>query len=268
MLELNKIYCMDCIEGMKQMLDKSVDIIITSPPYNLQKEYEEKLSKHQYMDFIYDVLRECSRVLKTSGRICWNVPNQIRIGCDGELWSPSISTGHIMENCALSFFDMIIWNQGYSDCATAWGSWNSPSAPFIRHQTESILIYYKGVWKKEDKGKTDLNPREFMQLTKGEMWTIKPEKDRTHPAPYPLLIPERLLKLFSYVDDIVLDPFMGSGTTAVACKRLRRRYIGFDVNQSYVEYANKRLKNCPEKLEEKVWFETITKTEVPNSSQG
>jgi site-specific DNA-methyltransferase (adenine-specific) len=148
-------------------------------------EYEEKLSMDNYLDFIKSVLEECYRVLKRGGRICWNVPNQIRVGRDGALWPPAIKTAGLMEKTGFSFFDFIIWDQGYSDSATAWGSWCSPSAPFIRHQTEAILVFYKDVWKIQHKGKTDLTKKEFMSLTKGELWRMNPERRRAHPAPFP-----------------------------------------------------------------------------------
>lgn len=206
-------------------------------------EYEQKQTKEEYLTFIERVLRGCYHVLAAGGRICWNVPNQIRVGRDGELWSPSIKTAELMEKTGFKFFDFLIWNQMYSDSATAWGSWCSPSAPFIRHQTEAILVFCKDVWKIQHKGKSDLEPKEFMSLTKSELWDIRPAKASQvgHPAPFPEELPKRCIKLFSYVGDVVLDPFTGSGTTLKAAEDLGREWIGIEKEQSYINLAIKNI---------------------------
>ena len=247
-LSLNQIVCGDAFEVLKGFPSESIDLVITSPPYNLTKEYEEKLSEQKYSEFISNVLNELYRVLKIDGRICWNVPNQIRLNRDGKLWSPLIKTANIMESKNLKFFDIIIWNQCYSDSATAWGSWKSPSAPFIRHQCESILVFYKIRWKKRG-DKTDLTPIDFMKLTKSELWDISPETNRIHPAPFPEEIPLRCIKLFSFLEDIILDPFVGSGTTCFMARKLCRNYIGIDLNPAYVEMARKRIAQIPERID-------------------
>lgn len=237
------LYEGDCLDMFKQIPDNSIHIIVTSPPYNLQMEYEQKLTKEEYLIFIEQVLRECYRVLVHSGRICWNVMNQIRVGRDGELWSPSIKMSEIMEKIGFRFFDFIHWDQGYSDSATAWGSWLSPSAPFIRHQTEAILVLYKGQWKLNRKGAADLTAKEFMTWTKSELWSIQPAKASQvgHPAPFPEELAERCIRLFSYVGDVVCDPFAGSGTTLAMAEKWNRLWVGAEKNPNYISLANKNI---------------------------
>lgn len=247
-LPINQIICGDCVEVMKTFPDLSVDLVVTSPPYNLQKEYELWRSESQYLSFVKTVLTEIYRVLKVAGRVCWNVPNQIRLNRDGKLWSPMIKTATLLEQLKFKFFDVVIWDQGYSDSATAWGSWKSASAPFIRHQCESILVFYKIKWKKRF-GVSDLATKEFMQLTKSELWKISPETNRLHPAPFPEELAKSCIKLFSFVDDVILDPFVGSGTTCAVAKKLRRRWVGVDVQEEYVRMAKERLKSLSEPLE-------------------
>ena len=237
------IYLGDCREILPELPDKSIDLVLTSPPYNLEMEYEQRLTQEEYLKFIGEVLAELYRVLCSSGRVLWNVPNQIRIARDGDLWSPSIKTAMLMEKIGLRYFDMIQWNQGYSDSATAWGSWLSPSAPFIRHQLEAILVYYKDQWKLQRQGETDLTPSQFMSLTKGELWDIKPaRRDNHHPAPYPDEMVWKCLKLFSYKGTIILDPFLGSGTTAYWAKKLNRKCIGIEIEEKYCEIAANRCR--------------------------
>ena len=242
-LEQDKIITGDCLEVMRGFAAERVDLTITSPPYLLLKEYESKQTIEEYLAFMLSVMKELYRITKIGGRVCWNIPNQMRRNSYGELWSPMAESFQLLKQANFRFFDLIIWNQGYADSATAWGSWRSPSAPFIRHQTESILVFYKGLWKIQHKGKSDLEPREFMSLTKGELWDIKPETNReNHPAPFPIELPSRCIKLFSYIGDVVLDPFCGSGTTAVACHELKRRFIGIEINSEYAEIARARIK--------------------------
>ena len=236
------IYCSDCRSILPSIPDKSIDLVLTSPPYNLEKEYEARLTEKEYLDFVTVVLTKIYSCLASAGRVLWNVPNQIRIARDGNLWSPSIKTALIMEKVGFRFFDMIQWNQRYSDSATVWGSWLSPSAPFIRHQLEAILVFYKEVWKLQQKGESDLDPRQFMSLTKSELWDISPAVRNGHPAPYPEELVWKCLKLFSYKNALILDPFLGSGTTAYCVKKLGRKCIGIEIEEKYCRIAVERLR--------------------------
>ena len=236
----------DSIEAVRSLPSSSIDITVSSPPYNLGIKYGEDnnsdlLSMEEYLLYMGGVIKEIYRASKKGGRICWNVPNQVREQNKGKLYSPSMEFSRLLLDAGFQFFDQIIWDQGWSDCATAWGSWMSPSAPFIRHRTESILIFYKDVWKLQTDGESDLCAKDFLNLTSSEVWRIKPETDRTHPAAFPLELPERCLKLFSYRESTVLDPFVGSGTTMLASIKMNRNCIGIEREQKYIDMIKKRL---------------------------
>lgn len=243
------IYCADNRDILPLIPEKSVDLVVTSPPYNLEMEYEQSLTEQEYLDFINQVLIELHRTLCEGGRILWNVPNQIRVARNGHLWSPSIKTAGLLEKVGMQFFDIILWNQCYSDSATAWGSWLSPSAPFIRHQLEAVLVFYKEQWKLQHGNGTDLEPQQFMSLTKSELWDISPAKRNGHPCPYPEELAWKCMKLFSYQSSFILDPFLGSGTTAYCTKKLGRKCIGIEISEKYCEIAAKRLSQSVMRLE-------------------
>lgn len=238
---MNHILQGDCIEVMKKMPSNSIDLIVTSPPYNLGKEYEQDLSLSEYLDFLQTVLRECYRVLKFGGRICWNVMNQIfRCKNIAGIWSPSFESANLMQKIGFKFFDYLIWYQGYSSkrAETVYGS---PRSPFLNHRTEALLVFFKGTWKRQEQGKINITPAEYRELSKSEIWCVEPESDRTHPAPFPLELPRRCIKLFTFVDDVVLDPFAGSGTTCLAAESLGRKWIGIEKEERYCKMARERL---------------------------
>lgn len=142
----------------------------------------------------------------------------------------------------------IIWDKGNSGVSTAWGSWKSASNPVLRDIHEYILVFQKGSFKREKKGKEDtISKEEFLEYTKS-IWSFKPESAKKvgHPAPFPIELPKRCIQLYSFKEDIVLDPFCGSGTTCLAAKRLGRYYIGYEIRKEYCEIAECRLKeiNC------------------------
>ena len=235
----------DCLKVLPTLAKDSVDLVVTSPPYNVGMDYgkgqNDRLEQEDYLQFLREVMVELHRVLKVGGRICWNSPNQIRMKGNGALWSPSITFGGMLEGAGFKMFELLIWKQGYSDSGTAWGSWCSPSSPFIRHETEAILVYFKDVWKIQHRGESDLTPTEFTKWTASEVWEIQPERNRDHPAAFPEKLASRAIKMFSYVGDVVLDPFLGSGTTAVACAKLDRRCIGIEMMPEYIKKAEARI---------------------------
>jgi len=225
---------------MRKIPAESIDLVITSPPYNVGKEYEDNLTPDEYYNFILSVLKEILRILKPAGRVCWNVPYQMYPkSYDAPYSQHYFSMKAIMES-GLKFRDNITWNQQVSDNETAWGSWNSPSSPWLRHQTEAIIIAYKGSWKLQKKGKSDLTAGEFMKYIL-DKWDMQSAKRAGHPAPFPIELPYRCIKLFSWVSAIVLDPFAGSGTTALACKLLNRNFIGIEVKPKYCKIARNRV---------------------------
>ena len=233
---------MDCVEGMKQLPDNFVDLVVTSPPYNVGKDYEKFLSESEYFEFLNDVFVEIRRVLKRDGRFCWNVPYQMytkRMPHTISQWYLSVKA---LMSAGLKLRDNITWNQLNSGNNTAWGSYCSASSPWLRHITEAIIVGYKDVWKKETKGQSSITKSEFLKYT-SDRWDMICARRNGHTAPFPLELPLRCIKLFSYTTDLVLDPFMGSGTTALACKELNRKYIGFELNPEYLKMAKDRVNN-------------------------
>jgi len=251
-LELNRIYAMDCVEGMKLLADNSVDIIVTSPPYNFGMEYDEYYDKktwHDFFNWLNEVWKECYRVLKSGGRLCVNIQ---------PLFSDYIPSHHIISNQLLDIGFLwkgeILWEKNNYNCKyTAWGSWKSPSSPYLKYTWEFVEIFCKDDLRKMGaKENIDITGDEFKEWVYAK-WNIAPErkmKEYGHPAIFPEKLVERLLKLFSYQNDVVLDPFMGSGTTAVVAVRTNRNFIGFEISEEYVKIANQRLENVRNELVE------------------
>jgi site-specific DNA-methyltransferase (adenine-specific) len=242
-LELNKIHQMDCIEGMKNLDSDSIDLIVTSPPYNLSigyDSYEDTMPYEQYLEWVEGWIQESFRVLKHGGRICVNVSMESNFGGKKYIMNDYIN---IFEKLGYVRNSMAIWNKQNATSRTAWGSWKSPSCPNIINPLEVILIYSKGTRKKEGKKENiDITRDEFVEYSLG-VWNFHSESAKRigHPAPFPKELPYRCMKMFSYKGDVVLDPFMGSGTTAVVAKENGRDFIGFDLSEEYIKIANKRL---------------------------
>lgn len=236
---LNKIICASC-ENMKELPNNCVDLMITSPPYNVSKEYDEDLSLREYLQLLQNVFMETYRVLVNGGRACVNIANIGR-----KPYIPlSDFVSKIMIDIGFSMRGEIIWNKASSASpSTAWGSWQSASNPILRDVHEYILVFSKGDYKRE-KGKKEntIAKEDFIQWTKS-IWTMNTESAKRigHPAPFSEELPYRLIQLYSFKDDIVLDPFMGSGTTAVSSLKSNRNFIGYEINKDYVDLANKRI---------------------------
>ena len=248
---INKIICGDAVKTLQSLPDNSVDIIITSPPYNFEMEYDnyhDKKGWEKYFSLLNDVWKECYRVLKHGGRICVNVQ---------PLFSEYIPTHHLISKQLLDLGFLwkseILWDKhNYNAKFTAWGSWRSASMPYLKYTWEFIEVFSKGSQKKEKLNgeQNDITADEFKKWVNAK-WDIAPErnmKEYEHPAMFPEELPRRLIKLFSFVDDIVLDPFNGAGTTTTMAKSLGRRYIGIDVSPKYCKYARERLKTVNKKL--------------------
>jgi site-specific DNA-methyltransferase (adenine-specific) len=237
----NRIYNEDCITGLKSLPDKSVDLIVTSPPYNLNiayQDHKDDMTLESYYDWCKLWIGECFRVLKDGGRFC------LQIGCfQPQLNEPSYSTfTKLFQDSGFIFREFIIWNKNQIPKRTAWGSWMSPSNPRILPPFEMIINFHKTSPKILEKGQTDLTKEEFIQWTNG-LWVIAPEsaKKRNHPAPFPEELAYRCIKMHSYVGGVILDPFNGSGTTTSVAKKLKRSYIGFDITPEYCKLAEDRL---------------------------
>jgi site-specific DNA-methyltransferase (adenine-specific) len=233
----------DDVLTTRQMKSKSIDLIVTSPPYNVDIRYgshDDGSSYGEYLAFSKKWMARCHRWLKDSGRLCLNIPldknkgGQQSVGAD--LTALAKETG-------FSYHATIVWNEGNISRRTAWGSWMSPSAPYVIAPVELIIILYKGSWKRPAAGrKSDISRQEFMDWTNG-LWTFSGESKKkvNHPAPFPVELPLRCMKLFSYVDDIVLDPFMGSGSTLLAASRCSRKGIGIELDEEYCGIALQRI---------------------------
>ncbi len=232
-------------EDMSMIPDNSLHLMITSPPYNVSKEYDEDLSLNEYLEMLRKVFKETYRVLVNGGRACINVANLGR--------KPYIPLSDYISQMMIKIgFNMrgeIIWNKAASASpSTAWGSWMSASNPILRDIHEYILIFSKGDYKRERKKseretkQNTISKEEFMEWTKS-IWTFNAESARRvgHPAPFPIDLPYRLIQLYSFTTDIVLDPFMGSGTTAIAALKSNRNYVGFEISEEYIKLAKQRI---------------------------
>ncbi len=238
---LENKFILGTAENMKEIPDNSVHLMITSPPYNVSKEYDEDLSLKEYLQLLENSFRETYRVLVNGGRACINVANLGR--------RPYIPLSDYISKMMIDIgFNMrgeIIWNKAASASpSTAWGSWQSAANPILRDIHEYILVFSKGDYKR-DKGKKEntITKEQFMEWTKS-IWTMNAESARRigHPAPFPEELPYRLIQLYSFKGDIILDPFMGSGTTAVAAIKSERKFVGYDISQEYIDLSEKRLK--------------------------
>lgn len=238
---LENKFILGTAENMKEIPDNSVHLMITSPPYNVSKEYDEDLSLKEYLQLLENSFRETYRVLVNGGRACINVANLGR--------RPYIPLSNYISKMMIDIgFNMrgeIIWNKAASASpSTAWGSWQSAANPILRDIHEYILVFSKGDYKR-DKGKKEntITKEQFMEWTKS-IWTMNAESARRigHPAPFPEELPYRLIQLYSFKGDIILDPFMGSGTTAVAAIKSERKFVGYDISQEYIDLSEKRLK--------------------------
>ncbi len=228
-------------EQMSAIPDNSVHLMITSPPYNATKEYDRDLSLAEYLDFLKRVFTETYRVLVHGGRACVNVANLGRkpyIPLSDYISMMMLEIGFLMRG-------EIIWNKGAgAGVSLAWGSWKSASNPVLRDVHEYILVFSKGTFrrKKSPTSKDTMSGEQFMEWTKS-VWNIQPESAKKvgHPAPFPIELPKRLINLYSFKGEIVLDPFMGSGSTAIAALQSGRHYIGYETNAEYIALAKKRI---------------------------
>lgn len=239
--ELENKFILGSAENMKELPDSSVHLMITSPPYNVSKEYDKDLSLKEYLQLLENSFKETFRVLVNGGRACVNVANLGR--------KPYIPLSDYISKIMLDIgFNMrgeIIWNKAASASpSTAWGSWQSAANPILRDIHEYILVFSKGDYKRvKGKKENSITKEQFMEWTKS-IWTMNAESARRigHPAPFPEELPYRLIQLYSFNGDIILDPFMGSGTTAVSAVKSERKFVGYDISQEYIDLAERRVK--------------------------
>ena len=243
-----KIFNEDCLITLQKIPKNSIDITITSPPYNLNIDYNNYSDDKNIDDYIKWMTKilECLYIsTKNGGRICINVPPDIGALKDGSKISLDTVYYNILHKVGFKYRTKIVWNKNTITSRTAWGSFCSPSNPNILPSFEYILVFYKGNPKKEgNKELIDITKEEFIPWTNG-MWNIATESAKKigHPAPYPVELCDRLVKMFSYKKDIVFDPFMGSGTTGVSAIKNDRNFIGCEISEEYVTIAESRINN-------------------------
>ncbi len=221
----------------------SIDLIVTSPPYGVAIKYEnydDSIPYDQYLTFTRKWLERCYDFVKNDGRLCLNIPLDKNKGGQQSVYS---DITQIAKEVGWRYHSTIVWNEQNMSRRTAWGSWLSASAPFVIAPVEVIVVLYKKVWRKMGKGKSDISKKDFVEWTNG-VWTFCGESKKRigHPAPFPVELPKRCIKLFSYVGSIVFDPFLGSGTTLLACLETNRVGLGIEIDKNYCDLAIKRLK--------------------------
>ena len=270
-MEKNKIYCGDGRKLMSEMSEKTVDLVVTSPPYGVGIDYDnwdDDKEIAEYWKFTREWLRETYRVLKDDGRIALNIPYEInrqkkggRIYFSAEIWM-------IMKEIGFGFFGIVDLEEDspHRSKTTAWGSWMSPSSPYIYNPKECVILAYKKKHKKDVKGTPqwkgefqmvpnekiegefrkklvyeDKDKKDFMSLVFGQ-WNYFADTRQKTKATFSLDIPYRAIKILSYKEDVIMDPFNGSGTTCLAAEMLGRPWIGMDISKNYCEVAKERLK--------------------------
>jgi len=237
---LDRIFCHSA-ENMTELPGSSVHLMVTSPPYNVGKEYDKDLSLEKYLTFLERVWAETKRVLVPGGRMCINIANLGRkpyIPLHAFIAQQAVELGFLMRG-------EIIWNKVASASpSTAWGSWKSAANPTLRDVHEYILVFCKDSFKRHNPSKrpSTISRDEFLEYNKS-VWNFAAESARKigHAAPFPVELPRRLIQLYTFEGEIVLDPFMGSGQTAIAAFKNGRHYVGYDVDQEYVVLANQRI---------------------------
>ncbi|MGA2913912.1 MAG: site-specific DNA-methyltransferase [Methanoregula sp.] len=242
---INRIICADARAALARIPDQSIDLVITSPPYNFGHAYaqdpeDDTHEWNRYFEKLLGVWKECVRVLRPGGRMAVNIQ---------PLFSDYVPThhriSHQLAGLGLLWKAEFLWEKNnYNAKYTAWGSWKSPSMPYIKYTWEFIEVFDKETHKKGGRHEDiDITAEEFKEWVLGR-WSFPPEirmKEFCHPAMFPEELPRRLMKLFSYKNDIVLDPFNGAGTTTLVAWKLHRRFIGIDVSHQYCDRAIQRL---------------------------
>ena len=235
---LDKIFCQSS-ENMSQLPDSCVALMVTSPPYNVGKDYDGDLSLDDYLGLLERVFTETYRVVEAGGRVAVNVANLGR--------KPYLPLNHhvagLLRDIGFLLRGEIIWQKARAAGGScAWGSWQSAKNPTLRDLHEYVIVACKESYRRLRKGEDTIERDEFLDATVS-VWNIQPESARRvgHPAPYPIELPRRLIELYTFKGDLVLDPFMGAGSSAIAAASVGRHYVGYDTEPEYVELATSRI---------------------------
>lgn len=250
--ELCTLYHGDALEVLWGLPAESIGLIVTSPPFNLGKDYDgpnDDLAQMSYETWLFSMLGRCQRLLEAGGRLAVNLPLDVNLSfTDGKRVKgkyPSLLSTNSLRRSWL-YNTTILWLERNISKRTAWGSWMSASNPWVNTAAEVIQVWSKTQRQRSRKGTSTIGRDEFIDWTLG-LWDFPGESAKRigHPAPFPEELPYRLIQLFSYQEDTILDPFVGSGTTCVVAKRLGRKSIGIDSNSDYLDKAIARLKEAP-----------------------
>lgn len=281
-MEMNKIYQGDCLELFKELNDGSVDLYVTSPPYNVGISYDvhkDDAPMDEYFEWCKKWLSEVYRTLKDDGRIALNIPYEINVRDRGGRIFLVSEYWQMMKEIGFGFFGVVDLEEDspHRSKTTAWGSWMSPSSPYIYNPKECVILAYKKEYKKKEKGVSqwsynevevedengnvknkrvysDKDKNEFMELVFGQWKYFNDTKSLTK-ATFSMDIPMKAIKILSYKDDVVVDCFSGSGTTALAAKKLGRNYIGFELSENYTKISQQRLIDYDNQKKQLVLFE-------------
>ena len=234
---------------VSKLKPNTIDVTVTSPPYNVGLGYDnsdDSIPYDAYLDFSKQWLSNVYEWTKTTGRLCLNV------GLDKNKYGKRpicADMTRIAQDVGWEYHCTIIWNEGNISRRTAWGSWLSASAPHVIAPVEVIIVLYKDEWKRNRRGESTISKTEFMDWTNG-VWRFNGAKKNGHPAPFPVELPHRCIRLFSYVDDIIFDPFLGSGTTIIAAAQNGRKSLGIEISPEYQKLAEKLIQDaiCQEVL--------------------
>lgn len=239
---LDRLFCKSS-EQMDELPADCVALMVTSPPYNVGKDYDEDLSLAEYLELLKKVFDETRRVLEPGGRIAVNVANLGR--------KPYLALNHevaaLMRAAGFLLRGEIIWHKAKSaGGSTAWGSWQSAKNPTLRDVHEYVVVASKGSFRRRRRGRDTISKEDFLEATTS-VWAIPPESARRvgHPAPFPVALPQRLIELYTFAGDLVLDPFIGAGSTAIAARLSGRHYVGYDTDPGYLKIAEERLAELP-----------------------
>lgn len=233
----------DCLKQLKNIETNSVDLIVTSPPYNCNipyRTYQDNLPWNIYLKWCEKWLKQCFRVLKDDGRIAVNVLVEMGIENNSIRVSPMKQFMTIMQKIGFHIMATPVWLDNQKSKLTAWGSWKSASCPYIYNPTQVVIIAYKNSRKKLTKGQNTISKEDFIHACSG-IWRIKPDNKSLTIASFPVELPKLAIELLTYKNDLVLDPFNGSGSTAIACLLTQRNYIGIELDEEYCRIAQNRI---------------------------
>lgn len=243
-LALNRVYNVECLGFMERMPRSSINLVVTSPPYNCGINYDvynDNMKRKDYLLWCYNWLKGIKRVLKLDGRFAINLLLEAEITEQGKRKrvSPHAEFISLIKKVGLRYHGTVIWVEKTRAKMTAWGSWKSASCPFIYCPYEVILFGYKKYWKKTKKGKSTISKKDFIEGCSG-IWDFSSVRGLTK-ACFPERLPELCIRLLSYKNDIVFDPFSGSGTTGLVAEQLGRRWIATELSKNYYQISKKRI---------------------------